>query len=51
MDQESAQIRNTMATKVPIEEDILEIEGEEEKDLGQEECRLLQLWKEGTLCC
>ena len=31
MDQESIQIRKTMATKFPIEEDIMEIEGEEEK--------------------
>ena len=31
MDQESTQIRKIMATKVPIEKDILEIKGEEEK--------------------
>ena len=34
MDQESTQIRKIMATKVPTEEDILEIEGEKEKRPG-----------------
>ena len=43
MDQESIQIRKTMATKVPIEEDIMEIEGEEEKRHGTRRMQIVTI--------